>query len=69
MRGRDIVVAQGLLHVLVHFTVQGVEDVTSRTAHEVREAFAKERKGSVRASKPGPSPGGPVVKTAFQGRG
>lgn len=42
MRGRDVVVAQGLIHVLVHFMVQWVKNVTSRTSHEVGEAFGRE---------------------------
>lgn len=41
--GSDVVVAQGLVHVLVHFMVQWVKYVTSRTTHEVREAFGNER--------------------------
>ena len=41
MRGSDVVVAQGLVHVLVHFVVQRVKDVASRTSHEVRETFGR----------------------------
>ena len=41
--GGNVVVAQWLIHVLVHFMMQGVKDVTSRTTHEVREAFGRER--------------------------
>lgn len=41
VRGSDVVVAQGLVHVLVHFIVQWVKDVASRTSHEVREAFGR----------------------------
>ena len=66
MGARDVVVAEGLLHVLVHFSVQGVEDVTSRAAHEVREAFGRERQVSWLQGQA--LPGGPVGETAFQGR-
>lgn len=37
VRGGDEVVSQRLSHVLVHLIVLGVEDVASRTPHEVGE--------------------------------
>lgn len=37
VRRGDEVVAQGLLHVLIHLVVQRVEDVTRWAAHEIRE--------------------------------
>lgn len=43
MRRSNVVVAEGLVHVLVHFVVQRVKHVTSRTTHEVREAFRRKR--------------------------
>lgn len=51
MRGSNVVVAQGLIHVLVHFMMQWVKYVTSRTTHEVREAFGRKREGSAIALK------------------
>lgn len=38
----DEVVAQGLLHVLVHLAVQGVGHLARRAAHEVGEAWGAE---------------------------
>lgn len=41
VRRGDEVVAQGLLHVLIHLVVQRVEDVTRWTAHEICETWRK----------------------------
>lgn len=35
----DEVVTKGLIHILMHFTMQWIENITSRTAHEVGETF------------------------------
>lgn len=44
MRGGDEVVAQRLLHVLIHLVVQSVENVTRWAAHEARETWRRAEK-------------------------